>query len=154
MSQPGLLEQWQRWLAPEESAAALFSRVRLDPLQTGLALFDGMCPSPLRPGQIVEVTGPAASGKTEVLVQVRGWRRGWLWPQLRHAARRPPGPGSPQFPSPPATPTPDRCAQHPGQGSRGPRRSEGGAGTTLLWDRSGTGPAAGFLPRVLTERGP
>lgn len=72
MSQQALLEHWRAWLAPNESAFDFFARVRTEPLLTGLALLDKHAPAPLRPGSLLEITGPSGVGKTELLVEVRG----------------------------------------------------------------------------------
>lgn len=51
-----------------ESAAALLARVHVAPLKTGLPFVDAVCA--LRPGHVLELVGPAGSGKTEALLQV------------------------------------------------------------------------------------
>lgn len=56
------------FLRPDESAAALLARTYVEPLLTGVPVLDQHVA--LRPGNVMEVSGPAGSGKTEILVQV------------------------------------------------------------------------------------
>lgn len=56
------------FLRPDETAAEFLARTHVEPLMTGLPLLDHHVS--IRPGQVVEVAGPAGSGKSDVLVQV------------------------------------------------------------------------------------
>jgi hypothetical protein len=58
-----------RFLKPDESAADLLRRIQLEQLRTGIAFIDDK--TSLRPGVILEVSGPHGSAKTELLTQVR-----------------------------------------------------------------------------------
>lgn len=57
------------FLRPDETAAAFLARSYVASLPTGVPLIDGFVS--LRGGNVLEVTGPHGSGKSEVLVQVR-----------------------------------------------------------------------------------
>ena len=52
------------FLQPDETAAQLIARTHVEPVSTGL-IFANV----LRPGQVLEVCGPAGAGKTESLIQ-------------------------------------------------------------------------------------
>lgn len=60
-------QQLLAFLSPDETAHQFFTRVRLEHARTGLRWIDERLT--LRPGVVVEVAGPTASGKTELLVQ-------------------------------------------------------------------------------------
>ena len=62
------LEQVQRFLAPEETAAQLLARTFVAPLRTGLPLIDRFLA--FRGGQVLEVAGGAGVGRTTALLQV------------------------------------------------------------------------------------
>ena len=55
------------FLKPDETAAELIARTHVDPIHTGLHFA-----STLRPGQVLEVSGPSGAAKTEILAQVNG----------------------------------------------------------------------------------
>ena len=59
-----LQAQWVAFLQPDETAAALYSRRHLPPLVTGLGLLDRH--AALKAGAVLEVGGPAGSGKSEL----------------------------------------------------------------------------------------
>ena len=61
------------FLRPDETAAELLARTYVEPFYTGLPLVDQHVS--FRPGNVLEVAGAAGSGKTELLLQVRGGRR-------------------------------------------------------------------------------
>lgn len=54
------------FLQPDETAAQLIARTNVDPVNTGLFFA-----SVLRPGQVLEITGPSGAAKSEVLIQVQ-----------------------------------------------------------------------------------
>jgi ABC-type lipoprotein export system ATPase subunit len=56
-------------VTPDETAAEFFRRQGREAVATGLSFIDAHIK--LRPGHILELSGPAGSGKTELLVQVR-----------------------------------------------------------------------------------
>jgi hypothetical protein len=62
------LEQVQRFLAPDETAAQLLARTFVAPLRTGLPLIDRFLA--FRGGQVLEVAGGAGVGRTTALLQV------------------------------------------------------------------------------------
>ena len=53
------------FLKPDETAAQLIARTHVEPVDTGLFFARG-----LRPGQVLEISGPSGSAKTEILQQV------------------------------------------------------------------------------------
>ncbi|EIE19399.1 Lipoxigenase, partial [Coccomyxa subellipsoidea C-169] len=68
------------FLQPDETAAQLIARTNVDPVNTGLFFA-----SVLRPGQVLEITGPSGAAKSEVLIQVAAARilpRNWKGEQL------------------------------------------------------------------------
>lgn len=70
-----LHEQFANFLRPDETAADLFARCNHQPSRSGVATID--VHGGLHPRQIVEVVGPVASGKTEILTQVGQSRSFW-----------------------------------------------------------------------------
>ena len=53
------------FLKPDETAAELIARTHVEPIHTGLPFA-----SILRPGEVLEVSGPSGAAKTEILTQV------------------------------------------------------------------------------------
>jgi hypothetical protein len=82
-----------RWITPDETAAEFFRRQSREAVATGLPFIDAHVK--LRPGNILELAGPAGSAKSEMLLQVRclyttqylSARRGLLW-HNKHAPAR------------------------------------------------------------------
>lgn len=64
------------FLEPDESAADLLARLRHETLHTGLAFLDQHVA--IRPGSLLEISGPVGSGKTSILLRVsfNGIRKG------------------------------------------------------------------------------
>lgn len=60
------MDNYQRILQPDESAAAYLARTYTKPVHTGVHLIDKHIP--FRAGQILEVAGPSGSGKTQLLL--------------------------------------------------------------------------------------
>lgn len=67
---PGVLPRSQllRFATPDETAADFFARQATEALPTGVFFVDAH--AKLRPGNVLEVAGPTASGKTELLTQM------------------------------------------------------------------------------------
>lgn len=80
------LEQMQSFLLPDESVADLLARVARERLCTGLPFLDDVLT--LRPGNLLELAGPAGSGKSELLIQVHGLQGAWLVRESMHAVQR------------------------------------------------------------------
>lgn len=72
------------FLRPDETAAEFLARSYVASLPTGVPLIDGFVS--LRAGNVLEVSGPHGSGKSEVLVQVRQPGSSWALPGLSWAA--------------------------------------------------------------------
>jgi RecA/RadA recombinase len=72
------------FITPDETAAEFFRRQGQEAVATGLSFIDAHLK--LRPGQILELAGPAGSAKSELLIQVTyqqtmsssGSRRVWV----------------------------------------------------------------------------
>ena len=64
---PTYMSHLLAFLKPDETAAELIARTHVDPIHTGLHFA-----STLRPGQVLEVSGPSGAAKTEILAQVNG----------------------------------------------------------------------------------
>lgn len=58
-----------RWVTPDETAAEFFRRQSREAVATGLPFIDAHVK--LRPGNLLELAGPAGSAKSEMLLQVR-----------------------------------------------------------------------------------
>ena len=56
------------FLEPQETASALLARTFVEPLRSSVPIIDQHVL--LRPGHILEVAGPAGSGKSQILLQV------------------------------------------------------------------------------------
>ena len=59
-------EDLAAFLRPDETAAQLLARCRVEPLDSGVAFLGA-----LRPGQVVELVGPSGSAKSDTLLQAR-----------------------------------------------------------------------------------
>lgn len=62
------LQQALALLQPDETLHGCLTRARRERMSTGVALVDRALS--MRPGVVLEVCGPAGSGKTELLLQV------------------------------------------------------------------------------------
>ena len=60
------MEHFLAFLKPDETAAQLLARTHVEPISTSLPFA-----STLRQGQILEVSGPSGTAKSEILQQVR-----------------------------------------------------------------------------------
>jgi hypothetical protein len=85
---------------PDESAGALLARCAAERLATGCPLVDAH--AALRPGQLFEVLGPAASGKTSVLAAAAvRFLVAQVARAVEHGAAPPPRRGTQAAPIPP-----------------------------------------------------
>lgn len=58
-----------KWVTPDENAAEFFRRQGREAIATGVPFVDAHIK--LRPGQMLELAGPAGSAKSEMLIQAR-----------------------------------------------------------------------------------
>ncbi|KAK9803186.1 hypothetical protein WJX72_011755 [[Myrmecia] bisecta] len=61
------MDELARFIQPDETAAAFLARSFVEPLRTGLFFLDASFA--LRPGHVVELSGPSGCAKTELLAQ-------------------------------------------------------------------------------------
>ena len=67
-----MLGDLAKFLNPDETFGDLLARCHSEPLVLGVKFLEDLVP--VRPNQLIEISGVSGSGKTELLTQVRGAR--------------------------------------------------------------------------------
>ena len=62
------LAEFQAFLIPDETASSLLARTFVEPQPLGISFVDRVLS--FRPGNVLEIVGPAGTAKSELLVQV------------------------------------------------------------------------------------